>query len=78
MLRRLPRAYSSLAYSHYSQELNQADISVVHKAELLERLTAIRKAFEKHKKDKEAAANKAVGVLTSDAPWIGTDENVGC
>lgn len=42
------------------QQLNQADISLLHKTELVERLTAIRKAFEKQKKDKETAANKAV------------------
>jgi hypothetical protein len=42
------------------QELNQADISLIHKTELLERLTTIRKAFDKQRKDKENAANKAV------------------
>lgn len=43
----------------YQVELNQADISLIHKTELSERLTAIRKAFEKQKKDREQAANKA-------------------
>lgn len=42
------------------QELNQADISLVFKTELLDRLGAVRKAFEKQRKDKETAANKAV------------------
>lgn len=44
-----------------AQELNQADISLIHKTQLLERLTAIRKTFDKQRKDKENAANKAVG-----------------
>ena len=33
---------------------------MLKKAELTERLATIRKAFEKLRKDKEAAANKAV------------------
>jgi alanyl-tRNA synthetase len=41
------------------QELGQADISVVLKAEL-ERLAVVRKAFDKQIKEKEAAANKEV------------------
>lgn len=40
--------------------MTQADISLLVKTQLLERLTSIRKAFEKQKKDKETAANKAV------------------
>ncbi|KAF7376011.1 Alanine--tRNA ligase [Mycena sanguinolenta] len=39
-------------------ELGQADISVVLKAELKERLAVVRKAFDKQVKEKEAAANK--------------------
>jgi alanyl-tRNA synthetase len=42
------------------QELGQAEISVLRKAELKDRLTAIRKAFDKQAKEKEAAANKEV------------------
>ncbi|KAJ7132903.1 tRNA synthetases class II (A)-domain-containing protein [Mycena crocata] len=41
-----------------SVELGQADISVVRKSELKERLGVIRKAFDKQIKEKEAAANK--------------------
>ncbi|KAI6153792.1 tRNA synthetases class II (A)-domain-containing protein [Pisolithus tinctorius] len=43
-----------------SVELGQADISVLRKAELKDRLAAVRKAFDKQIKEKEAAANKAV------------------
>ncbi|EKM54355.1 uncharacterized protein PHACADRAFT_258158 [Phanerochaete carnosa HHB-10118-sp] len=43
----------------YQVELNQADISLIFKSRLLERLSTVRKTFEKQKKDKEAAANKA-------------------
>ncbi|KAJ6593748.1 tRNA synthetases class II (A)-domain-containing protein [Mycena capillaripes] len=39
-------------------ELGQADISVVRKAELKDRLGVVRKAFDKQIKEKEAAANK--------------------
>ncbi|KAF9446404.1 hypothetical protein P691DRAFT_803998 [Macrolepiota fuliginosa MF-IS2] len=42
----------------FTVELNQAEISVIRKAELKDRLTAIRKAFDKQVKEKEAAANK--------------------
>jgi hypothetical protein len=42
------------------QELNQADISVIRKAELKERLASVRKAFDKQIKDKEMVANKEV------------------
>ena len=52
--------YSSIWYSHVSQELGQADISVLVKADLKERLGAIRKAFDKQIKEKEAALNKSV------------------
>ncbi|KAF8140471.1 tRNA synthetases class II (A)-domain-containing protein [Boletus edulis] len=40
-------------------ELGQADISVLVKADLKERLGAIRKAFDKQIKEKEAAVNKS-------------------
>ncbi|KAH7923917.1 hypothetical protein BV22DRAFT_1035825 [Leucogyrophana mollusca] len=40
-------------------ELGQADISVILKAELKDRLAAARKAFDKQIKEKEAAVNKA-------------------
>lgn len=42
------------------QELGQADISVILKAGLKERLTVVRKAFDKQIKEKEGAANKQV------------------
>ncbi|KAJ7124864.1 tRNA synthetases class II (A)-domain-containing protein [Mycena epipterygia] len=41
-----------------SVELGQADISVVRKSELKERLGAVRKAFDKQIKEREAVANK--------------------
>ncbi|KAK7057327.1 alanine--tRNA ligase [Favolaschia claudopus] len=41
-----------------SVELGQADISVVLKGELKERLAVVRKAYDKQIKEKEAAANK--------------------
>ena len=44
------------------QELGQADISILRKAELRERLAVIRKAFDKEVKEREAKANKAVSV----------------
>ncbi|PCH43709.1 hypothetical protein WOLCODRAFT_26125 [Wolfiporia cocos MD-104 SS10] len=40
-------------------DLGQADISVLQKAELRERLDSIRKAHDKETKEKEAQANKA-------------------
>uniref|UniRef100_A0A0W0GDV4 Alanine--tRNA ligase n=1 Tax=Moniliophthora roreri TaxID=221103 RepID=A0A0W0GDV4_MONRR len=42
-----------------SVELGQADISVLKKNELKDRLAVIRKAFDKQVKEKEAAAGKA-------------------
>lgn len=44
------------------QELGQSDISVIIKAELRNRLAAIRKAFDKQNRDREAAINKTVSV----------------
>ena len=44
----------------YAIELGQADFSTVRKAELKERATVLRKAFDKGVKDKEAAATKVV------------------
>ena len=41
------------------QELNQADISMIKKKELQDRLTAIRKAFDKLTKEREQALQKA-------------------
>ncbi|KAL5507592.1 ALA1 [Sanghuangporus vaninii] len=40
-------------------ELNQADISVLKKSELRDRLTAIRKAFDKQTKEREQSLQKA-------------------
>ncbi len=45
---------------HSLQELGQADISLLRKSGMRDRLTALRKAFDKEIKEKEAAANKAV------------------
>jgi hypothetical protein len=42
------------------QELGQADISVLLKAELKDRLATVRKALDKQIKEKENAMNKAV------------------
>ncbi|KAH9022566.1 tRNA synthetases class II (A)-domain-containing protein [Lactarius pseudohatsudake] len=42
-----------------SVELGQADISLLRKSGMRDRLTALRKAFDKEIKEKEAAANKA-------------------
>jgi alanyl-tRNA synthetase len=44
----------------YTIELGQADFSASRKAELKERATALRKAFDKEVKDKEASATKVV------------------
>jgi alanyl-tRNA synthetase len=44
------------------QELGQADISVLKKAELRDRLAVIRKAVDKQVKEREAAANREVVV----------------
>ena len=38
---------------------------MIQKTQLSERLTTIRKAFDKQKKDKENAANKAVSSIRS-------------
>ncbi|KZT63772.1 hypothetical protein DAEQUDRAFT_699743 [Daedalea quercina L-15889] len=43
----------------YTVELGQADISVLRKAELRDRLASVRKAFDRETKEKEAKANKA-------------------
>ncbi|KAH9935401.1 tRNA synthetases class II (A)-domain-containing protein [Fomitopsis serialis] len=43
----------------FTLELGQADISVLRKAELRDRLATVRKAFDKETKEKEAKANKA-------------------
>jgi alanyl-tRNA synthetase len=42
----------------FTVELNQSDISVILKAELRDRLGAMRKVFDKQIKDREAAINK--------------------
>ena len=41
-------------------ELGQADISLLRKSGMRDRLTTLRKAFDKEVKEKETAANKAV------------------
>ncbi|RPD74749.1 hypothetical protein L226DRAFT_545685 [Lentinus tigrinus ALCF2SS1-7] len=52
-------AEKDVALKAYTVHLGQADISLLKKNELRDRLAGIRKSFEKHLKDKEAAANKA-------------------
>lgn len=47
------------------QELNEADISVIRKSELRDRLTAMRKAFDKEAKEREQAIQKAVSIILS-------------
>ncbi|KAF9481569.1 hypothetical protein BDN70DRAFT_876232 [Pholiota conissans] len=42
----------------FTVELNQADISIIKKSELKDRLAAIRKAHDKQIKDRETQANK--------------------
>lgn len=44
----------------YFKEIGQADISILVKSELKDRLTTLRKAFDKEVKEKEAATSKAV------------------
>lgn len=44
----------------FLQELGQADISVLLKAELKDRLATLRKSLDKQIKEKENAINKAV------------------
>ncbi|KDQ33558.1 hypothetical protein PLEOSDRAFT_1091537 [Pleurotus ostreatus PC15] len=46
------------ALKAFTVELNQADISVLRKADVKEKLNAIRKAFDKDIKEKETALNK--------------------
>ncbi|KAI0368603.1 hypothetical protein BV20DRAFT_968955 [Pilatotrama ljubarskyi] len=55
----MPDAEKDVALKAYTVALGQADIALLKKNELRDRLAAVRKAFDKHLKDKEAAANKA-------------------
>ncbi|KAI0958702.1 Alanine--tRNA ligase, variant 5 [Taiwanofungus camphoratus] len=43
---------------NFTLELGQADISVLRKSELRDRLAVVRKAFDKQMKEREAVANK--------------------
>lgn len=52
------------------QQLRQADISLLKKSELGDRLAIIRKLFDKYLKDKEATANKAVRLLCATSGTI--------
>ncbi|KAI0710193.1 tRNA synthetases class II (A)-domain-containing protein [Earliella scabrosa] len=52
-------AEKDAALKAYTVQLGQADISLLKKNELRDRLATIRKSFDKYLKDKEAAANKA-------------------
>ncbi|CAL1705403.1 unnamed protein product [Somion occarium] len=53
------RREKDAALKAYTVELNQADISLLQKKDLQDRLSTTRKAFDKSVKEKEAAANKA-------------------
>ncbi|KAJ3004463.1 hypothetical protein NUW54_g4803 [Trametes sanguinea] len=55
----MPDAEKDAALKAYTVALGQADIALLKKNELRDRLASVRKAFDKHLKDKEAAANKA-------------------
>lgn len=66
-------------WSGCTQDLNQADISVLRKAELKDRLAKSRKAFDDENKAREKAASKAVGPLLDlaggvDIWWQATDD----
>jgi alanyl-tRNA synthetase len=52
----------SIDLRYRQQELGQSDLSVIQKTEFRDRSTAIRKALDKSSKDREAAANKDVGI----------------
>lgn len=52
--------YEICAYFSLFKELGQADISVLKKAELRDKLAAIKKAFDKETKEREVILNKAV------------------
>jgi hypothetical protein len=43
-----------------SQELSQAGISLLRKSDMRDRLTTLRKAFDKETKEREATANRVV------------------
>ncbi|KAJ8495931.1 hypothetical protein ONZ51_g1376 [Trametes cubensis] len=55
----MPDAEKDAALKAYTVTLGQADIALLKKNELRDRLASVRKAFDKYLKDKEAAANKA-------------------
>ncbi|KAI0671691.1 tRNA synthetases class II (A)-domain-containing protein [Trametes maxima] len=55
----LPDAEKDAALKAYTVQIGQADIALLKKNVLRDRLGSIRKAFDKYLKDKEAAANKA-------------------
>ncbi len=55
----------------WEQELGQTDISAIKKAELKERLAAMRKTFDKQIREKETALNKEVRGLAGS--WFSTD-----
>lgn len=62
---RVLSTFTGLKFTERPQELGQADISVIRKTELRDRLATIRKAFDKQAKEKEAATNKEVRVYRS-------------
>ncbi|KAF9458438.1 tRNA synthetases class II (A)-domain-containing protein [Collybia nuda] len=57
-LERLDGKDKDVGLRAFSVELGQADISVLKKVELKDRLAVIRKAFDKQVKERETAANK--------------------
>jgi alanyl-tRNA synthetase len=57
-IERMEGKEKDLALKAFTTELGQSEMSVIIKAELRERSGAIRKAFDKQMKEKEASANK--------------------
>ncbi|KXN90914.1 Alanine--tRNA ligase [Leucoagaricus sp. SymC.cos] len=58
VLERLTGKEKDAGLKAYGVELGQAEISILRKAELKDRLATIRKAFDKQVKEREAATNK--------------------
>ncbi|KAG5716331.1 Alanyl-tRNA synthetase [Termitomyces sp. T112] len=58
VIERLAGKEKDTALKAFSVVLGQSDISVIKKSELRDRLGAVRKAFDKQVKEKEALANK--------------------
>jgi alanyl-tRNA synthetase len=59
-IERLGGKEKDVALKAFTTELGQSELSVIIKSELRERSAAIRKAFDKQLREKEASANKMV------------------